>query len=120
MPPLRGSTVYCFLHAPALSLTPPGGLMAEEQTSREVLAQLAARIEHLERLMQAQTARLYQIELRLGLERGQRRPLYESLKDEREEERGSAQTAAPREAARPAGAGEGQARPQPEPGPRAD
>ncbi|HWS88851.1 MAG TPA: DUF2339 domain-containing protein [Pyrinomonadaceae bacterium] len=68
-----------------------------EQTSREMLAQLAARIEHLERVMQAQTARLYQIELRLGLERGQqRRPLYESLKDEREEERGSAPAAAPR------------------------
>ncbi len=41
--------------------------MAEEQTSdqtsREVLEQLAARIEQLERLMQAQTSRLYAIEL---------------------------------------------------------
>lgn len=63
--------------------------MAEEQTSdrasREMLEQLAARLEHLERLMQAQTTRLYAIELRLGLEREARRPLYETLKDERDE-----------------------------------
>ncbi len=47
--------------------------MAEEQTSeqttREMLEQLAARLEHLERVMQAQTARLYAIELRVGFER---------------------------------------------------
>ncbi|HEX7317477.1 MAG TPA: DUF2339 domain-containing protein, partial [Pyrinomonadaceae bacterium] len=67
--------------------------MAEEQTSdhasREMLEQLAARIEHLERVMQAQTTRLYAIELRMGLGREARRPLYESLKDEREEGRGA-------------------------------
>jgi uncharacterized membrane protein len=80
--------------------------MAEEQTSREMLEQLAARIEHLERLMQAQTTRLYGIELRLGIERASRRPLYESLTDEREEARGATPTAAPREAARPSDAGE--------------
>ena len=68
--------------------------MAEEQTSdrasREMLEQLAARIEQLERLMQAQTARLYAIELRLGLEGEPRRPLYETLKDERDESLGGA------------------------------
>jgi uncharacterized membrane protein len=106
--------------------------MAEEQTSdqtsREMLEQLAARIEHLERLMQAQTTRLYAIELRLGIERQSRRPLYESITDEREEVRGATPSAAPREDARPsegngaAGAppGEGQARPRPEPGRRPD
>src|ERR1044072_7954379 len=46
---------------------------SEDQTSREMLEQLAARIEHLERVMQAQTARLYGIELRLGIERAPRR-----------------------------------------------
>ena len=102
--------------------------MAEDQTSREMLEQLAARIEHLEGLVQAQTTRLYAVELRVGLERGQRRPLYESLQDEREEARGDEPDAAPREAARPADAGEsrgaeadaarggGQARPRPEAG----
>ncbi|HEX8149585.1 MAG TPA: DUF2339 domain-containing protein [Pyrinomonadaceae bacterium] len=103
-----------------------------EQTSREMLEQLAARIEHLERLMQAQTTRLYAIELRMGIERTSRRPLYESLTDEREEARGDAPDAAPREAARPADAGEarggesgvapgeGQPRPRPEAGRRPD
>lgn len=76
-----------------------------EQTSRDMLAQLAARIEQLERLMQAQTARLYAVEQRLGLEPAARRPLYESLTDEREEARGPAPTAAPR----PADAGDAQA-----------
>jgi uncharacterized membrane protein len=109
--------------------------MAEEQTPdqtpREMLAQLAGRIENLERLMQAQTARLYQIELRLGLERTQRRPLYESFQDEREEARGASPDHAPREAARAVDAGEpregatgatpgeGQARPRAETKPAA-
>jgi uncharacterized membrane protein len=63
--------------------------MAEEQTSRELLEQLAARLAHLERLMQAQTARLYAVERRLGIESAPqpRRPLYETLSDEREEAR---------------------------------
>jgi uncharacterized membrane protein len=84
--------------------------MAEEQTSdetsREMLEQLAARIEHLEYMMQAQTTRLYAIELRLGIERESRRPLYETLKDERDEERTFTPTAAPRAATRPADTGE--------------
>ena len=82
-----------------------------EQTSREMLAQLAARLEHLERLMQAQTARLYAVEQRLGLEPAARRPLYESLTDEREEGRGPAPNAAPR----PADAGRAQAHEQARP-----
>ncbi|HWW77481.1 MAG TPA: DUF2339 domain-containing protein, partial [Pyrinomonadaceae bacterium] len=64
--------------------------MAEEQTTRELLAQLAERLEHLERVLQTQTARLYAVEQRLGLEPptpARRRPLYESLTDEREEAR---------------------------------
>ncbi|MDT5269892.1 MAG: hypothetical protein QOH49_2078 [Acidobacteriota bacterium] len=76
--------------------------MAEEQTSREILEQLAARIEHLERLMQAQTTRLYAIERRMGIEPAPRRPLYETLIDERDEARGATPTADPREATRPA------------------
>lgn len=83
--------------------------MAEEQTSdetsRELLEQLAARIEHLERVAQAQTTRLYAVERRMGIEPAPRRPLYESLKDEREE-------------AQPSDAGEGQTQPQPEAGRR--
>lgn len=80
--------------------------MAEEQTSdetsREMLEQLAARIEHLERSMQAQTARLYQLELRLGLAGATRRPLYESLKDERDETPSEAEARTPpRAEARP-------------------
>ena len=85
--------------------------MAEErnsdQTSREMLEQLAARIEHLERVMQAQTTRLYAIERQVGIEPMPRRPLYESLIDEREESRGAAPDDAPREPARPADAGAG-------------
>jgi uncharacterized membrane protein len=77
-----------------------------EQTSREMLEQLAARIEHLERVMQAQTARLYAVELRMGIERSARRPLYETLKDEREEWRAVAPDDATRGGARPADAGE--------------
>jgi uncharacterized membrane protein len=91
--------------------------MAEErnsdQTSREMLEQLAARIEHLERVMQAQTTRLYAVERRMGIEPLPRRPLYETLTDEREESRGAAPDDAPREPARPADAGEGtQTRPE--------
>lgn len=81
---------------------------SEDQTSREMLKQLAARIEHLERLMQAQTTRLYAIELRVGIERQARRPLYESLTDEREEARGAVSDAAAREAAPPFDAGDAQ------------
>lgn len=91
--------------------------MAEEQTSRELLEQLAARLEHLERVMQAQTARLYAVERRLGLEAppaAQRRPLYESLKDEREEARGSAPMPDPRGETSGAGYVEGGPRARPE------
>ena len=65
--------------------------MAEDQTSRETPGQLVERLERLERLLQAQTARLYAVERRLGLEEApppaQRQPLYESLTDERDEAR---------------------------------
>ncbi len=87
-----------------------------EQTSREMLEQLAARLEHLERVMQAQTARLYAIELRVGLERPARRPLYESLTDEREESRPVAPGDAPRHVPRP----EGETQTRPETGRRPD
>src|SRR5919199_7003301 len=79
----------------------PGGLMAEEQTPRELLSQLVERLDHLERVLQAQTARLYAVEQRLGLEPptpAQRRPLYESLTDEREEARGFVTPSEPRAA----------------------
>lgn len=93
--------------------------MAEEQTSdqtaREMFEQLAARIDHLERLMQAQTTRLYAIERRMGIEPMPRRPLYESLTDEREESRGVGPDAAPREHARPAAAGQTQPRSEAQP-----
>lgn len=59
--------------------------MAEEQTSRELLEKLVERLEHLERVVQSQTARLYAVERRLGLEApppAQRRPLYESPAEE--------------------------------------
>lgn len=98
--------------------------MAEEQTSdltsREMLEQLAARLEHLERVMQAQTTRLYAIERRMGIEPPPRRPLYESFTDEREESRGVAPDDAPREPARPADAGEGGTQTRPETGRRPD
>jgi uncharacterized membrane protein len=42
--------------------------MAEEQSSRELLEQLVERLEHLERVLQSQTMRLYAIERRLGLD----------------------------------------------------
>jgi uncharacterized membrane protein len=74
--------------------------MAEEQTTRELLEQLAARLDHLERVLQAQTARLYAVEQRLGLDAAppaQRRPLYESLTDERDEARAVAPPPSARE-----------------------
>ncbi|HEX7955465.1 MAG TPA: DUF2339 domain-containing protein, partial [Pyrinomonadaceae bacterium] len=86
--------------------------MAEDQTSREILSQLVERLDHLERLMQAQTVRLYAVERRLGIEgapapQERRRPLYESLTDEREEAREEARPAAP--PPRPPQEGEGEA-----------
>src|SRR5947209_3170228 len=73
---------------------PAGELMAEDETSRELLERLAERLDHLERVLQANTARLHAVERQLGLEAPtpretqagarQRRPLYESLTDERE------------------------------------
>ncbi len=62
--------------------------MAEDQTQREILSQLVERLDHLEGLLQAQTARLYAVERRLGLEGpppARRPPLYETFIDEREE-----------------------------------
>ena len=81
--------------------------MAEEQTSREILSQLVERLDHLERLLQSQTARLYAVERRLGLEapppqqqqhepQTRRPPLYETLTDEREEGRPAATPPPPR------------------------
>jgi uncharacterized membrane protein len=68
--------------------------MAEDQTQRELLSQLVERLDHLERLLQAQTARLYAVERRLGIETpspSRRPPLYETLDDERDEARASNQ-----------------------------
>jgi uncharacterized membrane protein len=42
--------------------------MAEETPSRELLENLIERLDHLERTLQAQTARLYQVERSLGIE----------------------------------------------------
>jgi len=42
--------------------------MAEETPSRELLENLVERIDHLERILQTQTARLYAIEQRVGFE----------------------------------------------------
>ncbi|HEX6186387.1 MAG TPA: DUF2339 domain-containing protein [Pyrinomonadaceae bacterium] len=64
--------------------------MAEDQTQRELLSQLVERLDHLERLLQAQTARLYAVERRIGIETpppARRPPLYETLTDERDEAR---------------------------------
>ena len=73
-----------------------------DETSRELLEQLAARVEHLERLLQSQTARLYAVERRMGIEPMLRRPLYGSLKDEREEARGASSAPVPPVTSRPA------------------
>src|SRR5438270_801863 len=42
--------------------------MAEDLTSREILEQLVERLDHLESLLQAHTARLHAIERRVGIE----------------------------------------------------
>jgi uncharacterized membrane protein len=61
--------------------------MAEDQTSREILEQLVERLDHLERVLQAHTARLYAVERHMGLEAppSPQRPLDESLTGESEE-----------------------------------
>ncbi len=66
--------------------------MAEDNSSREAIERLAARLEHLESVLQANTARLHAVEERLRAapppspERpAPRRPLYETIKDERDE-----------------------------------
>ena len=64
--------------------------MAEDQTQREILSQLVERLDQLERVLQAQTARLYAVERRLGIETPpplRRPPIYETLTDERDEAR---------------------------------
>ena len=87
--------------------------MAEEQTSREILNQLVERLDHLERLLQAQTARLYAVERRLGLEptpgpQTRRPPPYETPAAEREPARrdDAAPQQMPREGVPPATARE--------------
>jgi uncharacterized membrane protein len=87
--------------------------MSEEQTSREILSQLVERLDHLERLLQTQTARLYAVERRVGLEappehQQPRRPSpYDLLTDVRPETRRDAPPPhAPREGAPPANARE--------------
>ncbi|HEY0169810.1 MAG TPA: DUF2339 domain-containing protein [Pyrinomonadaceae bacterium] len=85
--------------------------MAEEQTSREILSQLVERLDHLERLLQAQTARLYAVERRLGLEAPPEQPrwppLHETPADERPETRRDAPPQTPpREGVPPAPARE--------------
>src|SRR5947209_4318474 len=42
--------------------------MAEDLPSREILEQLVERLDHLERVLQANTARLHAVERRLGVE----------------------------------------------------
>jgi uncharacterized membrane protein len=50
--------------------------MAEDTSSRELLENIVERLDHLERILQTHTARLYAVEQRLGIEpRPQRRPL---------------------------------------------
>src|ERR1700755_2593885 len=62
-----------------------GELMAEETPSRELLENLVERIDQLERILQAQTARLYAVEQTLGLEpRTRTRPF--GVDDARREE----------------------------------
>ena len=62
-----------------------GELMAEETPSRELLENLVERIDHLERILQAQTARLYAVEQRLGFE-PRTRPRPFGVDDARREE----------------------------------
>jgi uncharacterized membrane protein len=73
--------------------------MAEDNASREDLERLIERLEHLEQVLQANTARLHAVEKQLRAASGPtpptptpptprtrpRRPLYETLKDERDE-----------------------------------
>lgn len=67
--------------------------MAEDDATRAALEHLAARLEHLEGVLQANTQRLHAVERRLSLDSAPppraraepRRPLYESIVDEREE-----------------------------------
>jgi uncharacterized membrane protein len=70
--------------------------MAQDNGSREAVERLIEQIEHLERVLQANTKRLHAIEqhLRLPAERRQtapeqRRPLYEEIIDEREDHQAS-------------------------------
>ncbi len=75
--------------------------MAEDNSTSDALRQLAARLEHLERVLQMHTERLYGIERQLGLTfrppavEPSRRPLYESFTDERNEGALSPQQAEP-------------------------
>ncbi len=66
--------------------------MAEQDASRDAIERLIERLDHLERVLQSNTQRLHAIERRLNLDSppprihaGQRRPLYESIVDERDE-----------------------------------
>ncbi len=66
--------------------------MAEDNSSRETIERLIARLEQLERVLQANTARLHAVEERLRAvsppppqQASPRRPLYETWKDERDE-----------------------------------
>jgi uncharacterized membrane protein len=67
--------------------------MAEDNPSRETIERLVARLERLEQVLQANTARLHAVEERLRAatpppptpHAAPRRPLYETFKDERDE-----------------------------------
>src|SRR5438874_4689746 len=65
--------------------------MAEELPSREILEQIVERLDHLESLLQSNTARLHFIERRLGIEPPlpvrQRRPPHEPRAGENGETR---------------------------------
>lgn len=90
--------------------------MSEELPTRETLERLIERLDYLERLLQANTARLHAVELRMGLDpttqdARQRRPVYERLRDEREEHAAPPPPMPPTEAqAREAHANEARAR----------
>ncbi|HEU4596662.1 MAG TPA: DUF2339 domain-containing protein [Pyrinomonadaceae bacterium] len=85
--------------------------MAEDNLSREAVERLVERLEHLERVLQANTARLHAVEEQLRavsppppMRARQRRPTYETIRDERDEADASAappfvtdESAAPRE-----------------------
>src|SRR5215207_342932 len=97
--------------------------MAEDDASGDANARLVERLEHLERVLQANTQRLHAVEQRLRLDTAPpprtepRRPLYESVVDERDE---TADDSPP-----PAGAGrdttrETQTPPRVDPSPRVD